>query len=308
MQMKGLAVEKGRAEEVRKALLEKGKLVKGLKPLREGGRIVFPITSSISGQGEELEREFEKRPFLRGVNIKIPLDFIGDIAVVKDMLSKEELGSLLSKPNVRTVLLNRGIKGGHRVMGLEWLGGDVKYDTFHRENGLTFYIDLRKAYFNPRLSTERARVTDLVKDGEAVIDMFSGIGPFSLNIASKKKALIYAVDKNPWAVKLMKRNIELNSKRLAGEIIPINEDAMDVKLKGDRVIMNLPFHSLDFLDAALSFLEGKGHIHLYSIFERGEEKQTIRKIEEKTEKFKCELVKGKDYSATKVIGFFDLEG
>ena len=305
--MKGLAIEKSQAEEIRKILLEGKKLARDLKPLLDDDRVIFPLLEPVSGVGEEVERNFEERGFQRGVKIKVPIDFIGDIAVVRDIPSKKEIEFLLSKPNVKTVLLNQGVDGDYRVMNLKWLGGDAKYDTFHKENNLIFYIDLRKAYFNPRLSTERARVAALVRDGETIIDMFSGIGPFALNIASKKDVLIYGIDKNPWAIKLMKRNIELN--KLRGEIIPVNKDARDIKLKGDRLIMNLPFHSLDFLDVATSLLEDSsiGYIHLYSIFKRGEEERKIREIEEKVGKFKCELVKEKGYSTSRAIGFFDLE-
>jgi tRNA (guanine37-N1)-methyltransferase len=303
--MKGLAIEKSRAEEVRRALLERGAIVKGYRPLIEGRRVIFPIFDPVPELGEEVERDFEEKPLREERRLKVPVDFIGGIAVVRGSPSPDELFQLLRKPNVKTVLLNRGVVGDYRVMDLEWIGGERRFDTYHRENGLTFYVDLQKAYFNPRIGMERARIADLVKDGEKVIDMFSGIGTFALNIASKKKALIYGVDKNLEAVKLMRRNVEINRKILTGKVVPINDDAKDVKLKGDRVIMNLPFHSLDFLDTAISLLEGKGHIHLYSIFKRGEEKKTIKKIEENP--VNCEFVKEKGYSTTKAIGFFDLE-
>ena len=69
-------------------------------------------------------------------------------------------------------------------------------------------LDVKKVYFSPRLATERKRITDQVKNNEIIVDMFAGIGPFSISIARKHKVKIYAIDINPYAYKYLKKNIE----------------------------------------------------------------------------------------------------
>jgi len=128
---------------------------------------------------------------------------------------------------------------------------------------------LAKAYFSPRLSHEHERVALLVQADETLVDLFAGVGPFSLLIAKKQpKAKIFAVDINPEAVELLKVNARAN--RVENRVFAVLGDARQItanKLKGtaDRVIMNLPETAIEFLDVACQAikLEG-GIIHFYA--------------------------------------------
>src|SRR3989344_2273513 len=64
---------------------------------------------------------------------------------------------------------------------------------------------------------ERQRIAKQVKPNEIIIDMFAGIGYFSLGLKKAKK--VYAIEKNPLAYKYLKENILLNK---AKNIVPIN--------------------------------------------------------------------------------------
>jgi tRNA (guanine37-N1)-methyltransferase len=111
-------------------------------------------------------------------------------------------------------------------------------ETIHKENGIRLKIDINKAYFSPRLQTERQRVIEQVKPGETVIDMFCGVGPYSIAIAKKARE-VYAIDHNPAAIKLLKENIKLNKvtnvKALKGDALEL----IKTLPKADRIIMNL---------------------------------------------------------------------
>ena len=85
---------------------------------------------------------------------------------------------------------------------------------------------MRKVYFSPRLATEREKITNQVNNGETIIDMFTGVGPFSIAIAHNKKVEIYAIDINPDAIHYLGKNIILN--KIQGKIIPILGDVKDV--------------------------------------------------------------------------------
>jgi tRNA (guanine37-N1)-methyltransferase len=201
-------------------------------------------------------------------------DIVGDIAVIEDLAPElVPHGAVLAKammevhPRIRTVLLKTGkVEGDFRIPHLIVLAGEEKYETVHTEYGARLKVNLSKAYFSPRLATEHHRVASMVHDGEVVVDMFAGVGPFSILIAKRALVRVFSIDINPHAIALLKENIKLN--RLKGEIVPICGDvrAIAPQLNGvaDRVIMNLPSSSLDYLDVAISLLKKSGGmVHLY---------------------------------------------
>ncbi len=223
-------------------------------------------------------------------------DIIGDIAVIElseELLKKKKLvGEALMEvhKNIETVLLQKSpVTGEFRVKDLKVIAGENKTKTIHKEHGSKFIVDLKKVFFSPRLSHEREVIMEQVKEKEKVFDMFAGVGPFSIIIANKKKPKkVYAVDKNPEAIKLLQKNIELNNlenkiKAIQGDIKKI---APKYKNSSDRAIMNLPFKSGSFLLEAMELIKKSGGIiHYYDI--RDEENlfdDAIKKIQEKAQK------------------------
>jgi tRNA (guanine37-N1)-methyltransferase len=113
------------------------------------------------------------------------------------------------------------------------------------------------------------RVASLVQPGETVVDLFAGVGPFSVLIGKKNvKVRVYAVDVNPEAVELLKVNVRVN--RVENRICPILGDAGQLaatELDGsaNRVIMNLPETSIEFVQAACRAMKPQGGIiHFYA--------------------------------------------
>ena len=209
---------------------------------------------------------------------KVPqaLDIIGDIAVIEipaDLKPYENLigeAVLKTHKNIRTVLAKAGaISGTYRVREFTFIAGEHKTQTVHREFGCQYHVDVAKAYFSPRLSHEHERVAALVQSGEFVVDLFAGVGPFSVLIAKKNPNVwIYAIDLNPDAVELLKVNARIN--RVENRVFPVLGDARQIaatKLKGmaDRVIMNLPETAIEFVDAACQAIKPEGGIiHFYA--------------------------------------------
>lgn len=208
------------------------------------------------------------------------VDFVGDIAIVEVPPELEDYEKAIGQAvleahgNVRTVLAKAGVVSGlHRVRKLNIIAGESKTETIHKEYGCQYYVDLVKAYFSPRLSFEHKRVASLVKEGETIVDLFAGVGPFAVLIAKLHEDVkVYAVDVNPSAVKFLKRNVRLN--RVDGKIRSVLGDARQVvkkRLSGvaDRMIMNLPEKALEFVDVACEALKPEGGVvHFYS-FVRG---------------------------------------
>lgn len=226
------------------------------------------------------------------------IDFIGDIAVIEVPPEleayKTDIGHAIIKAhkNVRTVLAKAGaIAGTYRLREFTIIAGEPKTETIHKEHGCKYYVDLAKAYFSPRLSYEHSRVSSMVKNGETVIDMFAGVGPFSILIAKiHENVKVYAIDINPNAVALLKRNIRLN--RVEGKVYPILGDAKQIVKKmfkgsANRVIMNLPENAMEFVDAACEALKPEGGIiHFYSFIKASNSLENLKlKFEEEVEKF-----------------------
>jgi tRNA (guanine37-N1)-methyltransferase len=217
-------------------------------------------------------------------------DQIGDIIVVRipdSLLQKKKIIGETLLEQVKTAksvfYQSSSVEGDFRTRDLEILAGIDKTETEYKEFGCRFLVDVQKAFFSPRLSTERDRIANLVQDGEVIINMFGGVGMFSIIAAKRKKCTVYNIDINPVAAKLCEKNIELN--KLQGNVISIHGDASQVieeklKDKGDRVLMLLPERSDEFLSSAISATKNNGIIHYYSHI-HGDEKSQASKLSEK---------------------------
>jgi tRNA (guanine37-N1)-methyltransferase len=204
------------------------------------------------------------------------VEFVGDIAIVEvppELAAyKKTIGEAVLEvhKNAKTVLAKAGaVSGAHRVREFNVIAGEPKTATVHKEHGCQFHVDLAKAYFSARLSYEHKRVSSHVENNETIIDMFAGVGPFSILIAkTHERVKIYAVDVNPYAVELLRKNVRLN--RVEDKVYPLLGDARQIveeRLGGvaDRVIMNLPEKAIEFVDVACKALKPKGGIiHFYS--------------------------------------------
>lgn len=201
---------------------------------------------------------------------------------------KEKVGILLKRNfNARAVFLKeREIKGEKRVANWLKLAGRGKPIALYKELGFFYFVDFSRVFFNPRMSGERKRVISQAKKNEIVLDMFAGVGPFSIPI-SKKGKKVYAIDINPEAIKFLKINKKLN--KIGDTLVPILGDAkkkvQGLKTKVDRIIMNYPSNSLNFLGAALDALKKDGFLHLYCFTYEEDEKKALKKTEKRVKAF-----------------------
>lgn len=201
-------------------------------------------------------------------------DQIGDIIIIRipdSLLSKKKMigKTLLEKVKTAKSVFYQSspVEGDFRIRNLELLAGEDKTETEYKEHGCRFRVDVQKAFFSPRLSTERERIANLINDGEVIINMFGGVGMFSIIAAKKKNCIVYNIDINPDAIELCKKSISLN--KLKGQVESIVGDASQIieeKLvdKGDRILMLLPERSDEFLESAIKATKSGGIIHYYS--------------------------------------------
>jgi tRNA (guanine37-N1)-methyltransferase len=242
-------------------------------------------------------------------------DIIGHIAIVEfdkfDQLNEQKYQDFKDKianamvdvnKNVQTVYEKKSeIKGKYRLRELALLHGEDKPETSHKENDCIFKLNIRNTYFTPRLVFERRRIASSdINENELIIDMFAGVGTFSIQIAKINKVKIYTFDVNPDAYKYLRDNINLN--KLKGEIIPNNLDIKDLLEpknqlgkslihKADRIIMNLPESSINFIDVVCNLMkESGGILHFYHFSEKPNPiEKTLKKLKVKLNFYNWEI-------------------
>ena len=231
---------------------------------------------------------------------KISYDSIGDIAIIKipphQIVRKKTIAERVMKKNnhIKTVLNQiSSVAGTFRLRKVEHVLGEPKTTTIYKEYGCWFKVDVASVFFTPRLSYDRQRIVNLVSCDEIVLNMFAGVGCYSILIAKHRPVKrVFSIDLNPKAVELMKENILMN--RVADKVIAIEGDAQDVistrlKQSCNRVLMPLPELAYEYLEFAIQALEGnKGTIHYYDIVfvKKGEDpvERLIRRIKPKLKK------------------------
>lgn len=264
-------VPKEEAEKIRVWLKKNGYYLEGFRPERtEDGQVLFPVKPGFKGEALGLKVVKAKlTKMTMAPKPRLPFDIIGDICIFKEgrrgVRYVDEIRRIRQIYRfVNTFYLKKGgLEGVERVPQLKFLGGIEKEVTLHVENGLKFLVNVKKTYFNPRLATERRRVCELMSEGELMLDMFAGVGPFSITAAKFKGVKSDALDINPVAVELLKKNVELN--KVEGLVTPYNCDAASFTTdkRYNRVLMNLPFGSLKYLGKAVSLCGRSAVIHVY---------------------------------------------
>lgn len=202
-------------------------------------------------------------------------DQIGDIVIVKipdELVGKKKIIADAILENVKTAKAvfaqTSAVKGDFRVRDLEHLAGDDRTVTEYKEHACRFKVDVARAYFSPRLSTERQRIADLTNEGDVVVNMFAGVGTYSVIIAKKvRTAKVYSIDSNYVANGLCIENATLN--KVSDRVIPICGDAAVViseQLAGvaDRVLMPLPERAREFIEPAVLALKPLGVVHYFA--------------------------------------------
>ncbi len=283
-----IRVPKKDGESVRTRLVSEDLLDLDSKIKADGDCLLIPIRADAFEDYEIVDTELETQehkvldyteiadvPETLKPHLPSSFDVVGDIAMIKipDELQdyRCQIGDALVKVNrnIRAVFQDYGVKGEFRIRELEKIAGEGSSETIHKEFGVKLYTDPSRVYFNPRLSSERARIAKLVKDGEVIIDMFAGVAPFGTVIGKlADPEIIYSIDLNPEAEHFARLNAEKNH---IGCIVPMTGDSSkliyDLPM-ADRVIMNLPQIADRFLGFALDMMKSGAFAHMYKIIER----------------------------------------
>jgi tRNA (guanine37-N1)-methyltransferase len=296
----GIGVLPKDAEIVRQRLIKSNLLNHQKKPIKINKLVIFPITDStiipsllsdIYFQFQQLEfpkilekesvsKRLQKEfPHVQWGEVSLKYDRLGEIAILKlnsHIISssiRRRVGELIlsSAPKLKTVLNKSDIvEGINRVYPIEHLAGKKIHQTWHQEYGVFILVDLR-AYFNPRLAEEHHRVAMSVKPNEKILDLFTGVGSFALHCAKESPCDVAAIDINPYAIYALQRSSKKN--KLQGTIHPIIGDSsriLTMQSYFDRVIINLPQVSLNYLSYSAKLVKEGGIITLYQFISKSE--------------------------------------
>jgi tRNA wybutosine-synthesizing protein 2 len=199
---------------------------------------------------------------------------IGDVLLLKLALELSPYQSDIGKAYAKvlcckSVLKEKGaIDGFFRTPDVELIWGDPDTVTMHHENGIRFRLDPAKVMFSSGNIDERKRMSTIASKDETVIDLFAGIGYFSIPLAVySRPCKVIACEINPEAYEFLQQNIVLND---VIEIIrPLLGDNKNTAPRdvADRVIMGYFGFTMSYLPTALSCLKDEGGIiHYHDLF------------------------------------------
>jgi len=203
---------------------------------------------------------------------------IGTIAIIKlhHKLNpyKKIIGITYSKILKCKTILNDigGIVGKYRKPHVEILYGSQDTETLHKENGIRYFLDVQNIMFSSGNMSERLRMANASNTNETVVDLFAGIGYFTLPIAVFcKPRKIYSCEINPIAYKYLCKNIVLN--HVTSIVEPLFGDNRTIAPHNvaERVIMGYFENIEQFIPTAFHCLKNyTGFIHYHDLCSKEE--------------------------------------
>lgn len=220
----------------------------------------------ISEIGSELnEKEIELVPAgFQKVGDKIIVNLSNDLENKYHIIGK---GILKIFPSIKSVFVKLGeITGELRRPQIKLIAGVNDSIVENFENGVWYVYDAKKIMFAKGNISERGRLANLVNENEIILDMFIGIGYFSLPIAKKNPNVkIYGIDLNSDSIYWLKKSIEKN--KISNIIVIEGDNREKIKeliskgIKFDRILMGYLPPPSEFIESALSILKEGGILH-----------------------------------------------
>jgi tRNA wybutosine-synthesizing protein 2 len=289
--MRLVKVPRERAERVRKRIAAMRALRKEVRIFEEGDYVLIPLKEGsderkvmelgveiVDGEARSrshyispYEQVREKLSLPEELDVQLPQkwEMFGDVMVLRlpvvfREMRREVAAAYAQVLHARTVCQEKGIiEGVYRTPNVEVIWGDGT-ETVHLENRIHYKFDVAKVMYSSGNFPEKRRMSELDCRGETVVDMFAGIGYFTLPLAVHAKAeRVIACEINPVAFSYLKENIALNL--VEDTVDPFLGDNRDLPGKGfaDRVLMGYVGTTHEFLPKAFSLVRPGGVVHYH---------------------------------------------
>ncbi|XP_072361368.1 tRNA wybutosine-synthesizing protein 2 homolog [Scyliorhinus torazame] len=239
--------------------------------------------SSVKSCHQRLQEELHELVKLSGVlwNDQLSCDLPqvwkrhGDMIVLNENAFQADIWKTL-EPEVWLVVANAlGVKriakagrvsaDGFRTPKVTLLLGNDAW-VHHIDNGIRYTFDVTKCMFSSGNITEKLRVSSFDCTGEVVVDLYAGIGYFTLPfLMHAGAAFVHACEWNPHAVAALVKNLELNKVSHRCKIHKGDNQQLPLRNLADRVNLGLIPSSEEGWPIACQLLrENRGgifHIH-----------------------------------------------
>jgi len=211
-------------------------------------------------------------------------EYVGNIVIIRHFPGMEahekEIGEVYARElDAKTVCVDMsGVSGEFRVPDMKVIYG-TETEAVRRENGVLYRFDVTKVMFSSGNIEERERMAKLDCTGETVVDMFAGIGYFTLPLAKfANPDTVIAVEKNLDAYEYLVSNIEENG--VSDRVTPVLGDNrnMHSEALADRVLMGYVQKTREFIPYALRIIKPGGVIHYHDTFYVNGHEGEIRKV------------------------------
>lgn len=189
---------------------------------------------------------------------------------------------LSQRKNIKTVINKTSrLSGSNRTAHHEILAGEGTI-TVHHEYDFAYRLDVGTVFFNPRLASERRRVTGQVQQGEKVLIPCCGVGPFVVPAAARG-AGVFAIEQDPEAFRWLSENLVMNG--VADRVTVISGDAFDPSLLPaylfDRAIIPTPYGMDAIFDVIAPRVREGGMIHFYTFRNRDQAGSLVAEFKKK---------------------------
>ena len=169
--------------------------------------------------------------------------------------------------------------------------------TETKELGVWYGLDVTKVMFSSGNGTEKRRMGAMAAAGETVVDLFAGIGYYTLQMLRHAGvAKVIACEWNPHSVEALRRNLERNG--FGFDRCEVREgDNRRVAPAGvaDRVLLGLlPDSERAWPTAVAALRDSGGVLHVHGNVAAGEESVWARRLEEEIATRAAEL--GREWS------------
>ena len=266
---------------------------KDVRIIEQGEFVLLPLTDRVDqsvierekleiADGYPRERECHRAPFdTIKEELALPKEMadllpfkwemLGDVLIVK---FPEPLRPQLKRIarayavelGAKTVLDERGyIDGVFRTPRTETVFGSVT-ETLHREGPILYKLDAARLMFSSGNFDEKKRMAELDCTGETVVDMFAGIGYFTLPLAKLAHAKrVIACEINPLAHSYLRQNLLLNGVESVVETYLGDNRTLPYDDVADRIIMGYIGSTEASLPKALRLIKKGGTIHYHDV-------------------------------------------